>query len=1093
MTMRFLRPSSAKAPSMKRRLLTNQTAYRTHPYNWFLAAETNQVNVFGSIDSLRSFSSSSDTKSSSNHPKKKKRSRRSNLKRTQTPKQLSYKGTSPENKTKITTKHRRKFKKLNHKHQHGTTTTKEHDKGRNGNNNERVQSSVASSIVDKWEENSDRDRLWERKEGDTSNDLDDESFSSLRSRQSRSSATFQLDRFLEKQQEFCESLDDYRLFWYPASEKQDDQTQEDDWKKAMDFYHPNPEENFPWLDLSWEKLVESEHLFRRVCSCHHDLFVSCASYLTDLSDHHHYNLSERNYSDSDEWTTQDLLRAECEDLLGDILPSWERLRRERALLVEAYQPSEQGQDNSQNSVLNATAATSDNSKTHDVATSDDISYENNQWVGWLKGMLSGNDHTEDDSSEDPFIEKVTAHLNPECAPNHYHYSKLVGRLYFHYLPLERHNRSNPFHLFSKSEREGDDYKQALASWEEKRIEILGNRAEQMQYIVDQSLHPLIPNRNNSGTSVSKPQHHNHEDDEDYNDSRDRVLTDKIVRLLIRSYLDIETLSAAQKAERVYHRHPNHRKRLLWYVTMCYLKVITTNKKELARSAAFAAANHSRPREEEQLAQKELFLQRNKECASAAKRICELVSSKHAKEAREFQHCSTIAFEALAILPQYGRRGLKGYYDRVHSLGILKFGPKVWEALLNGDESNQPDQSSSGSVNSNRSTSRRRKRKSLRKSSLEASSADSSPPSESSKPSIDLSQSLHSKDHRILNYLIQIYSHEEKDLHRALRLLEVSLDLYSPHDLKESLDQSIFHKLLRKLSEQRRKTFIEQQKKHRKSPASSKSSANEFDIALGLVDNMISEESWFPTEETFRILFSIIPYCDNPGRAAEKLRFKLEACRFLSSRDRNRTNKIGQESPYLLNPLEASTLSLRAWLQSLQQYGGNLSGAEGTPSQRALAILKTMKIGSSSLFSENADGTGGPTAALYSLALEVCSRDIASPKSTIDVALEIFEFLQNDGLLLEESTCMDLLQILADFPNNATSIGDQHDLLHARAQATKRVCEALTDQDPNYGKQIPSILEFLEKRASYLQLRHPEVYDEHLAELGLLDTMKVQKE
>ena len=1089
--MRLFRPSSTKALSMKRRLLTNQTACQGLPYNSFLstgryAAESSRFHVCRSIDSVRFFSSSSDTKSSS---KKKKRSRRSNLQRSQTPKQLSYKGSSPDNKAKITTKHRRKSKKQNHKHQRNSiNTTKEHDKSQSRNNNERVQSSIASSIVDKWEENSDRDRLWEREEGDSSNDSDDESFSSLRSRQNRSSATFQLDRFLEKQQEFCESLDDYRLFWYPASEKQDDQHQEDDWKKAMDFHHPNPEENFPWLDLSYEKLVESEHLFRRVCSCHHDLFVSCASYLTDLSDHHHYNLSERNYSDSDEWTTQDLLRAECEDLLGDILPSWERLRRERALLVEAYQPSEQDQDNSEN---NATIATNHNSHTHDVNTSDDVSYENNQWVGWLKGMLSSNDHAEDDSSEDPFTEKVTAHLNPECAPNHYHYSKLVGRLYFHYLPLERHNRSNPFHLFSKSEREGDDYKQALASWEEKRIEILGNRAEQMQYIVDQSLHPLIPNRNNGGTSANKPQHHNHEDDEDYNDSSDRVLTDKIVRLLIRSYLDIETLSAAQKAERVYHRHPNHRKRLLWYVTMCYLKVITTNKKELARSAAFAAANHSRTSEEEQLAQKELFLQRNKECASAAKRICELVSSKHAKEAREFQHCSTIAFEALAILPQYGRRGLKGYYDRVHSLGILKFGPKVWEALLNGDESNQPDPTT-GTVNSNRSGSRRRKRKSNRKSSLEASSADSSTPSEKSKPSIDLSQSLHSKDHRILNYLIQIYSHEEKDLQRALRLLEVSLDLYSPHDLKESLDQSIFHKLLRKLSEQRRKTFIEQQKKHRKSPTSSKSSANEFGIALGLVDNMISEESWFPTEETFRILFSMIPYCDNPGRAAEKLRFKLEACRFLSTRDRNRTNEIGPESRYLLNPLEASTLSLRAWLQSLQQYGGNLFEAEGTPSQRALAILKTMKIGSSSLFSENADGTGGPTAALYSLALEVCSRDIASPKSTIDVALEIFEFLQNDGLLLEESTCMDLLQILADFSNNSTSIEDQHDLLQARARATKRVCEALTDQDPNYGQQIPSILEFLEKQASYLQLRHPEVYDEHLAELGLLDTMKVQK-
>ena len=1017
--------------------------------------------------------------------------------------------------------------------------------GKNQNNGNGVKSSIAYSIVDKWDQNDRRERIWDsERAGDTTSD--DESFSSSRTRtRRRSNATFHLDRFHERQQEFCESLEDYRLFWYPASEKQEPQHQDrdKDWQTAMAFHHPNPDENFPWLNLSWEKIVESEDLFRRVCSCHHDLFVSCSSYLTDLSEascyHHLHNERNKLLSDvdTDEWTEQDLLRLECEDLLTAILPSWERLIRERALLVEAHRPPE---ENTQDKELSFSPkgstedspfnpknqeniiATPSIAHTND-STAPDASYQNNQWVGWLKGVITGNDHadTGDDGVSEKRFETVTAHLNPECAPNQYHYIKLMGLLYFHSLPQERHNRSNPFHLYTKSEREAGEestsdnnrhhktpYKQALATWEVKRIEILGKRAEKMQYIVDQSLLPLTPNRNNNGTLPSKPQHHPHED-ENYDDTSDRVLTDKIVRLLIRSYLDMESFSAAQNAERVYHRHPNHRKRLLWYVTMCYLKVITKNKKELARSAASAANNTNSRTSEEEQQQKDIFFQRHWECASAAKRICELVSSKHAKEAREFQHCSTIAFEALAILPEYGRRGLKGYYNRVYSLGLLKFGPKVWEALLKDDDSPVSNQRQSlntdASGHFNRSSSRRRRRKTNIKSFPDN---ESTTQPQTSKPSIDLSQSLHSKDHRILKYLIQIYSHGENDLHRALRLLEVSLDLYSPHDLSDSLDRSIFHKLLRKLAEKKmRKAHIVQQKKERKSPIPQNNNAvaiNEFDTALGLLNSMFSEESWFPTEETFRILFSMIPYCDNPGKEAEKLRFKLEACHFLSSLatnqgERYHENLAAPEANYLLHPLEASTNTLRAWLQTLQQHGGNLPTSEASPSQRSLAILKAMKVGSSSLFPPvKGETTKGwtmnqpPTVALYSLALEVCSRDISSPRAALDSALEIFEFLKSDDLLLEESTCMALIRVLANFSNNVSSSEDRHGLLWARAEATKRVCDAIVDEDPDYGTRNPSILKFIEKQASYLRIRHPDIYEKHIAEISLLDGMNGQQ-
>lgn len=1032
-----------------------------------------------------SVEASSPSKQNKQKKNTKKRSKRSNLQRTKTPKKLSYKGSTKErnpktsnttNKTRRGSSNRRQ-KSINENVRKELTSLGSNESKYDTINDNVAKSSIASSIVDKWDVNDGRERISLRNRME--NEIDS-SLSSFDSRRKSSNTTFQLARFLDKQEEFCETLQEYRQVWYPDSEKQAIENP-NDWKAAVDLEHPDPNENLPWLDIDWQTIVDSEDLFRRVCSIHHDLFVACSSYLTDLSEthtnHHQQQQQQHRYEHHlDEWTEQDLLRLECEELLAAILPTWERLRRERALLVEAYRPAEEGEhasdskNNGQSSEQKVPKESHSNNQEIDFeknAASTDTSYENNRLVGWLKGMITGTDKATIDVNSDAdasgAFERVTAHLDPECAPNHYHYTKLVGRLYFHYLPLERHNRSNPFHLYSKSDREGSDndettdgkvpYKQALSTWEEKRMEILSKRSEQMQAIVDQSLLPLIPNRNNSGTSVSKPQHHDQQD-EFYDDTSDRVLTDKIVRLLIRSYLDMESLPAAQQAERVYHRHPNHRKRLLWYVTMCYLKVITTNKKALARAAS--ASTDSDPEQ-----QKESFLKHNEECATSAKRICELISSKHAKEAREFQHCSTIAFEALAILPQYGRRGLKGYYDRVHSLGILKFGPKVWEALLEGT----PDENQQA-ASSSQNRSRRRKRKMNRKSSLatqETTTSQDSSQLQTAKQPIDLTQSLHSKDHKILNYLIQIYSHEEKDLHRALRLLNVSLDLYAPYDLKESIDRSTFHKLLKKLSEQRRKAHIDPQQP--KSPE-----INEFDTAIHLLDSMVSEAEWFPTEETFRILFSMIPYCENPGMAAEQLRSKLEACRFLYSLNGNKGGGF-PEAPPLVNPLEVSALTLRAWLQSPQQ-----APSEVNPSQRALAILKAMNVGSSSLFPKE-DATTNPqaTPTLYSLGLEVCSRDIGSPRITHETAMEIFELLQTDNQLLDAS-CGSLLGVVGNFSKQPNV---EDNLLLSKIKATKQIYEALDEPQP-------SILEFLQEQASFLRLRHPELYQEHFAELGLLE-------
>jgi len=498
------------------------------------------------------------------------------------------------------------------------------------------------------------------------------------------------------------------------------------------------------------------------------------------------------------------------------------------------------------------------------------------------------------------------------------------------------------------------------------------------------------------------------------------------------------------------------------------------------------------------------------------------------------------------LSEHGRRGLKGYYDRVHSLGILKFGPKVWETLLKETDSSSIQTTQGRETgNQDRRSRHRRKRKTHRKSSVDASSVDKATLSHegiSTAPAatapIDLSQALHSKDYKILNYLIQIYSNEDKNIHRALRLLQVSLDLYSPNDLKESLQRSTFHKLLQKLSEQKRRVSVERQKKKQHSQASPKnaidangsgsgcgsdsSKPDEFDIALDLLESMLSDAIWFPNEETFRILFSMIPYSANPGEDAERLQSKLEVCRFLSDLSTNSSpshngmhHSSGEgyqqhdlpfpEAPPILSPLEASTLTLRAWLQTLQQHGGVLPSTEPhKPSQRALSILRVMKVGSTSLFgrdgiieyeakdSNNRIENSLPTTALYCLALEVCYRDNGSPRASLDAALDIFEMLRIDGLLLEETACLALLGVLADFSNNINigSSEEHQDLLLARVVATRRLCHALVEEDPSYRERKPKIRQFLHKQSTYVRLRHPELYEEHLAELGLLDDAAV---
>eukprot|EP00536_Pseudo-nitzschia_multiseries_P003777 jgi/Psemu1/8486/gm1.8486_g len=958
----------------------------------------------------------------------------------------------------------------------------------------------------------------------------------------------------------------------------------------------------------------------------------------------------------DDWTEEDRFRAECETLLTSLLPRWETLRRERAALVHRYCPrqrqcqcqrqreeespeEDRDREEQEESVyryqqqqISPWATTPDHSgsvqRWGEVPSSPDptragaasasasasttTTATDQKWVGWLKKIIKGDEHEHEhehiagedynnNNSTEPRSLSARAHLDPECAPNHYHYTKLIGQLYFHYLPHERHIRKNPFHSYTKTERDRDlaaarsswgssynadsdnddnenenangngndhptrapeatggnsisnaerrlSYPEALTAYEQRRQEILRERAATMQSVIDHALVPLVaspissspsPSSSYSGTTTAMTtttMTTTTTTTQLQEDDSNRVLTDKIVRLLIRSYLDQETLAAAQQAERIYHRHPNHRKHLLWYVAMSYLRVVKAELKQQQQRQRSAPGNNSNSNinsnnNNSKDAASSRTAQPVDDAVFASKRICELVSSKYAKETREFQHLSVIAFEALAVLPESSRRKWKGYYDRVHSLGILKFGPKVWEALIHGsgsttvrDGGSEPRSPSPNATNTN-------------------------PPLQV----VDLCQSLNSNDHKTLHHLIQIYSNDEQYFARALRLLDVSLDLYPAYDLQDSLKRSTFHKLLRRLLAQREKSWDATTGYHKSassvsvsvsplssssssgnesnngsdnnnnssnSSSSSSSSSNndqsrELETAFRILDKMITHEWWFPNEDTFRILFPLASYSPNPAPGTERLMAKLEACRFLSAAATTTTATATDAfshrqqlplPPHPFCPLEASAHALTAWMATASYHQYAVPPGHPHPAERAWAILRGLRVGSAPplLLVSNEDrdrdrseqgvlasasapppaGTGGgPTEELYTLALRVCSRVLSSSRS-LEVALDIFEAVQEDQLLLEGEVCRVLLGVVMNF---TTSDADNR----KRLEATKRVYSALMALDPDFGTSKPTVLGFLRKQASYIRIRHPELYESHLAELGLLEEQPVE--
>ena len=134
------------------------------------------------------------------------------------------------------------------------------------------------------------------------------------------------------------------------------------------------------------------------------------------------------------------------------------------------------------------------------------------WMWWLTSMVgTGEEKDEEVSAARTRTATATtstpplmAHENKEFTPGSFHLAKLVGRLYFNY-----------------PDQTSDDW--------------MDQRALKIQSIVEQSASSSAPNDGES------------------------FLTDKIIRLYVRSYHDIGTLESARQAEWIYFRYPDHQK------------------------------------------------------------------------------------------------------------------------------------------------------------------------------------------------------------------------------------------------------------------------------------------------------------------------------------------------------------------------------------------------------------------------------------------------------------------------------------------------------------------------------------------------------
>lgn len=381
------------------------------------------------------------------------------------------------------------------------------------------------------------------------------------------------------------------------------------------FSHPS------LADVTWEQILESEEAYAKLCTACHESLVDLGS-ISSRSE------SEEEADDAEDMTQESYMLS---PLKRPVIPSqhnetdmeiiqnqrlvlafWERIRNERTIMVEALQPVGYPP------------------KEEDLPSEDTVNTEEpkiqlslGKWIQSLVGAGS-----KDDELLPPTKKKyplVEAHASPEFASGQYHYTRLIGRLFYRFP--------------SQGLEAADWYRQ---------------RANQIQEVVDQATF-----RETEFLSQIRGT---------------KVLSEKSLRLLVRAYCDSGTFEACRKAESVYHYHPSVGRHLLRFISYGYWQ-ITKNTATLVEQYDKDLSNKSNLTNEELPEELKTALS---EAAGATLSVVQLLMQPRL-DAKNRNSLFTFGFHCLLNTPPPVL--VDRYYELVEALMKRKFGRDATERLL----------------------------------------------------------------------------------------------------------------------------------------------------------------------------------------------------------------------------------------------------------------------------------------------------------------------------------------------------------------------------------------------------------------------------
>eukprot|EP00934_Nitzschia_sp_Nitz4_P000048 Nitzschia sp. Nitz4//scaffold27_size158506//80966//83899//NITZ4_002603-RA/size158506-processed-gene-0.267-mRNA-1//-1//CDS//3329545497//48//frame0 len=320
-----------------------------------------------------------------------------------------------------------------------------------------------------------------------------------------------------------------------------------EWNQLLKgFSHPKLE------NVTWDQLVESEEKFKQLCSqCERTfraLFDGTRNHLYRDSDDYmkeEYRftfLSQRSRSEMQPPNARNTVVPTSSvdptylEALTTVLPFWQRIRKEREILVDALQPIWKPI---------AEAELAESHPTSQTTTTTASPKEPSKGIfGWIPAMMGGNKEVPVPPPKPPetqidadfsTADLLSAHRKREFAPTKNHYGKLVSLIYFLY--------PNPHGALSTDE------------WYRQRVD---------------TIHKVI--------DPSK-------------------MSRKILNLTVRAHLDCGSLKAIRRAEKLCKEYPTLFHQPLWTVMVCYLQVTQAGNQELANNSSRSSGRRSQMRKD----------------------------------------------------------------------------------------------------------------------------------------------------------------------------------------------------------------------------------------------------------------------------------------------------------------------------------------------------------------------------------------------------------------------------------------------------------------------------------------------------------------